>query len=174
MPFLLCLPRLAHDCMLSSRETKFRFILPLCFFVSFVVCFLLAGCAGEPKHPTWKNATGAEQNERLMWQSIQKKDWLNVQSHLSPTFVGVTANGAMFDRTGWLEQWKSAQVVEFSMGEVQVHPEGADMKVTYIFHVQASAPAPASSEGFRVMSVWQQVKRGWMLSAISITPIQSH
>ena len=42
------------------------------FFVSFVVAIsiLLSGCAGEPKHPTWTNATGAEQHERLIrwWQ----------------------------------------------------------------------------------------------------------
>ena len=86
---------------------------------------LLVGCAGEPKHPTWSNATGAEQNERLMWQSIQKKDWLNVQSHLSPTFTGVMADGQMFDRAGWLQQWQGAQLGEFSLGEVEVHPEGA-------------------------------------------------
>jgi hypothetical protein len=159
--------------MLSSCETKFRLSLSLCIFVSFGVCFLLAGCAGEPKHPTWKNATGAEQNERLMWQSIQGKDWVNVEGHLSPTFVGVTANGAMFDRAGWVEQWKSAQVQQFSMGEVQVHPEGADMKVTYIFHVQTSTSGPASPDGFRVMSVWQEIKSRWMLSAISMTPIQA-
>jgi hypothetical protein len=160
--------------MLSFRGAKFRSFLPLCFFVSFVVCFVLAGCAGEPKHPTWKNATGAEQNERLMWQSIQKKDWPNVESHLSPTFIGVTADGRMFDRPGWLEQWKSAEVREFSMGEVQVYPEGADMKVTYIFHLQTSTPGTASPEGFRVMSVWQELKSRWMLSATSITTIQSH
>jgi len=146
------------------------------FFVSFVVAIsiLLSGCAGEPKHPTWTNATGAEQHERLMWKSIQSKDWANVERHLSGTFVGVTADGTMFDRAGWLEQWKSAQIREFSIGEVQVNPEGPDMKVTYIFHIQASTPAPASPEGFRVMSVWQEIKGRWTLTATSLTAIQSH
>ncbi|MGZ4872490.1 MAG: nuclear transport factor 2 family protein [Candidatus Angelobacter sp.] len=134
---------------------------------------VLAGCAGEPRHPTWKNATGAEQHERLMWQSIQGKDWANVQRHLSPTFIGVTADGRMFDRAGWLQQWQSAQVREFSLGEVQVQPEGADMKVTYIFHVQPSAIGPLPPAGLRVMSIWQDVKSRWLLSATSITPIQS-
>jgi hypothetical protein len=144
-------------------------------FVSFVVglCILSGGCAGEPKHPTWKNATGAEQHERLMWQSIQSKDWTNVERRLSPTFVGVMADGRMFDRAGWLQQWQSAQVQEFSLGEVQVHPEGSDMKVTYIFHVQASATVALPSSGFRVVSIWQDVKSRWLLSTISITPIRS-
>jgi hypothetical protein len=147
---------------------------PLCSFVFVVgLSILLSGCAGESKHPTWKNATGAEQNERLMWQSIQSKDWANVERHLSPTFVGVTADGRMFDRAAWLEQWKRAEVREFSLGEVQVQPEGPDMKATYILHIQSSAKVLLPSSGLRVVSIWQEMKRGWMLSAISMTPIQT-
>jgi hypothetical protein len=148
----------------------------LCSFVSFVVglSILLSGCAGgEPKHPTWNNATGAEQHERLLWKAIQGKDWANVERRLSPTFVGVNAEGRMFDRAGWLELWKSAQLTEFSLGEVQVQPEGPDMKVTYILSLPASGKSPAPA-GQRVVSVWQQLKTRWLLSATSITPIQNN
>lgn len=159
--------------MQHFSQAENRRLVSLCSFVSFVVCLLLSGCAGEPKHPTWKNATGAEQHERLMWQSIQGKDWASVERHLSPTFVGVTADGRMFDRAGWVEQWKSAEEREFSLGELQIQPEGVDMKVTYILHVQASAKAMLPSYGLRVVSIWQDVKSRWMLSAISMTPIQA-
>jgi len=142
---------------------------------SFVVglCFLAAGCAGEPKHPTWKNATGAEQHERLMWQAIHDKDWTNVERHLSPTFTGVTADGRMFDRAGWLEQWRSSEMREFSLGEVQIQPEGTDMKVAYILQLRASARAQLPSSSLRVVSIWQEVKSRWMLTAMSITAIQN-
>jgi len=148
-------------------ELAMRFILTLMTFA------VIAGCAGEPKHPTWKNATGAEQHERLMWQAVRDKDWANVERHLSPTFTGVTADGRLFDRAGWLEQWKSSEMREFSLGEVQTQPEGIDMKVTYIFHGQTSAKALLTSSGLRVVSVWQDVRGRWMLSAISMTPIQT-
>jgi hypothetical protein len=142
---------------------------------SFVVglCFLAAGCAGEPKHPTWKNATGAEQHERLMWQAIHDKDWTNVERHLSPTFTGVTADGRMFDRAGWLEQWRSSEMREFSLGEVQIQPEGTDMKVAYILQLRASARTQLPSSSLRVVSIWQEVKSRWMLTAMSITAIQN-
>jgi len=148
----------------------------LCFFVSFVVGLglLIVGCAGgEPKRPTWNNSTGAEQHERLMWKAIQDKDWVNVERRLSPTFVGVNAEGSVFDRAGWLELWKSAQVTDFSLGELQVQPEGPDMKVTYILSLPASGKGPAPA-GQRVVSVWQQLKTRWLLSATSITPIQNN
>ena len=145
-----------------------RFLLTLMAFA------VIAGCAGgEPKHPTWNNSTGAEQHERLLWKAIQGKDWVNVERRLSPTFVGVNADGRMFDRAGWLELWKNAQVAEFSLGELQVQPEGPDMKVTYILHVPASGTA-SSPTGQRVVSVWQQLKTRWLLSSTSITPIQNN
>jgi Domain of unknown function (DUF4440) len=161
--------------MLHFANTENRRLVSLCSFVSFMVAasLLIAGCAGEPKHPTWKNATGAEQHERLMWQAVRDKDWANVERHLSPTFTGVTADGRLFDRAGWLEQWKSSEMREFSLGEVQTQPEGIDMKVTYIFHGQTSAKAPLTSSGLRVVSVWQDVRGRWTLSAISMTPIQT-
>jgi hypothetical protein len=157
--------------MPRSINIKNPRLFPLCSFVSFVVIlyFLLAGCAGEPKHPTWDISTGVEQHERLMWKAIQEKDWASVERRSSATFVGVTTNGQMFDRAGWLQYWKSEPVREFSLGELQVQPEGPDMKVTYILQMQGAGNAAAT--GLRVVSVWQQLKRGWMLSAISITPI---
>lgn len=161
--------------MLRFAKIENRRHFSLCFFVSFVVglSILLSGCAGEPKHPTWNNSTGAEQHERLMWKAIQDKDWVNVERRLSPTFVGVNAEGRMFDRAGWLELWKNAQVTEFSLGELQVQPEGPDMKVTYILSLPASEKGPAPA-GQRVVSIWQQLKTRWLLSATSITPIQNN
>jgi ketosteroid isomerase-like protein len=154
-------------------KAKKRHLYSSCFFASFVVglCFLVAGCAGSPKHPSWNSATGAEEYERLMWQAIRDKDWANVERHLSPTFIGVNTDGQMFDRDGWLQHWKSAQAIEFSLGELQVQPEGHDMKVTYIFHIQAGGSSSAPAGGLRVVSVWQQIKARWVLTATSITPI---
>ncbi|HWF04387.1 MAG TPA: nuclear transport factor 2 family protein [Candidatus Angelobacter sp.] len=157
----------------NLHADKSTFFAPLCSFVPFVVglCLLLSGCAGEPKHPTWTNSTGAEQHERLMWKAIQEKGWADFEHHLSATFVGVNAEGKLFDRAGWLEQWKNAPVQDFSLGELQVQPEGPDMKVTYTLQIQATGAAVTT--GLQVVSVWQQVKKGWVLSATSMTPIQN-
>jgi ketosteroid isomerase-like protein len=140
--------------------------------IMMLVCAaVLTGCAGEPKHPTWKNATGAEQHERLMWQAIRDKDWTSVERHLSPTFIGVSADGRVFDRAGWLQQWQSAPLADFSLGDVQVQPEGQDTKVTYVFHMQGGAAGGAAPEGLRAVSVWQQVKARWALTTTSLTPV---
>src|SRR4051794_16685427 len=131
-----------------------RILISLCSFVSFV-CFLAAGCAGAPKHHTWGTATGAEQHERLMWQAVCDKDWANFERRLSATFVGVNADGQMFDRAGWLAYWKGAELKEAVLGDISVQPEGPDMKVAYTLNFRAPLAGSASATGLRVVSVWQ-------------------
>jgi hypothetical protein len=159
-----------------QSTSKFRNQPALSFFLSLVagLSVLAAGCAGVPKHPTWNNATGAEQHERMMWKAIREKDWFSAERRLSATFIGVNVDGQTFDRSAWLQHWKNMRVQEFSVGEMQVLPEGPDMKLIYVFHVQGAGTAMSPSGGLRVVSVWQQVKTRWMLTATSITPIQNN
>jgi hypothetical protein len=131
---------------------------------------LLAGCAGSPKHATWKNATGSEQHERLMWQAMKSQQWNDVASHLAPMFVGVGADGRKYDREGWMEYWKSARLGDYSLGEVMVDPAGTNMVVSYVLVI--SQQPTASNQPLRVLSVWQQVKSGWIMTATSLTPVR--
>jgi len=155
---------------------------------------LLVGCAGPPKHPTWNNATGSEQHERLMWEAMKAQHWKDVESHLAPTFVGVDAAGKKYDRAGWLAYWKSTLISEYSLGEITVDPAGTDMVVSYTLVVSSKpdsktdpktagdSKAGGNSGGgdnsvgpnhsLRVVSVWQSVKKGWILTATSLTPIR--
>jgi Domain of unknown function (DUF4440) len=144
------------------------------FLMILIAASALSGCAGAPKNPTWNTATGAEQHERLLWKAVLAKDWNTVERQLSATFVGVSADGRTFDRAGWVQLWSGAEVRQYSLGDVQVLPEGPDMKLTYILHLQAKGITPQATAGLRVVSVWQQVKAGWMLAATSVTPIQNN
>jgi hypothetical protein len=157
---------------------------------------LLAGCAGAPKHPTWKNATGAEQYERLMWQAINSQQWDEVAGHLAPMFVGVAADGRKYDREGWMAYWKSARPGDYSLGEVMVDPAGTNMVVSYVLVMSQQTAARTTNKAdptggnngtgksgvadnhvaprqpLRVLSVWQQVKSGWIMTATSLTPVR--
>ena len=122
---------------------------------------LLAGC-GSPKPNSWSGATGAEQFERLFWDSVQKKDWNAVEHHLAATFVMSTAAGRL-DRDAALAHLQQLDVQEFSLGDVDVRPNGEDMVVTYTITLRGtSGGQPLPSGPVRMMSVWQQVKHGWI------------
>jgi ketosteroid isomerase-like protein len=125
-----------------------------------------------PKHVNWSNATGAEQYERLMWQAIRDKDWKAVEYRLSPTFIGTTPGGQALERNAWVEQWKGAPVADFSLGEVTVQPSGHDMVVTYVLTLTGTPKTAQPAPALRVISVWQAVKSGWVLTASSMTPIR--
>jgi len=141
-----------------------------------VTLLTLAGCAGQPKNPTWNNATGAEQHERLLWQAIKAQQWKDVEFRMAPMFVGVGVDGKKYDRAGWMAYWKSAPLPDYSIGEVTVDPAGTDMVVSYILNISATAQGSAGNNlanaPLRVVSVWQQVKSGWIMSTTSLTPIR--
>lgn len=133
---------------------------------------ILAGCWEAPQHPTFTNATGAEQLERLMWQAVKDKNWPEVERHLAAAFSGVNSAGQSMDRAAWVDYWKNSQLTDFSLGDVTVQPNGADMVVTYVLHFTGSDAAHSSpAGGVRVVSAWQEVKRGWVLISQSHTPI---
>lgn len=149
--------------LLFSPWASVSSVVVVCF-----LCFWVAGCTigREPKHPTWTTATGAEQYERLMWGAIRNKDWDGVDYHLAPTFVGVSPAGQSLDRAAWIQYWKANPVQEFALAEVAVQPNGSDMTVSYLLHLDGRHGA-----GLRVLSIWQQVKKGWILTATSMTPL---
>jgi len=126
----------------------------------------LSGCTMWEQKPTaWSSATGAEQFERLLWQEVKARNWTEVERRLGPTFVEVTASGIR-DRGQALERLKALDLADYSLGELAVRPNGADMVVAYTITLRAGSGGESS---LRMLTVWQQVKGGWVAIAHSET-----
>ena len=131
---------------------------------------VLTGCFRGPGKNTWAGATGGEQLERAMWKSIHDQQWNEVENHLAPMFVGVDAQGKQYDRAGWLEHWKSMPARDYSLGQTSVQPNGNDMVVSYEIRLSGGQSAqPDTDTAVRVVSVWQQLKKGWVMIAQTTT-----
>jgi hypothetical protein len=137
--------------------------------VRLLVVILIAAVFGtscsvwpEKKHLGWHQASGGEALERLMWESVRRKDWLSVETHISPTFTSVM-NGRTLDKGGALEQLKTIELKSFTLSEVTVTPNGDTMTVAYVF-------APEPGRPSRAMTVWQHQKSGWVAIAHAETP----
>jgi hypothetical protein len=132
--------------------------------LALVLCLVVPalGCWAEKQPATWKSATGPEALEKLFWDEIKAKNWAEIERHVGPTFVAVGPRGAL-DRAGLMEHVKQFEIDDFSLGNVASQPNGTDVMVTYDITVhgkiggQPLPPAP-----FHMMSVWQQVKGGWI------------
>jgi ketosteroid isomerase-like protein len=140
--------------------------------LSALLSLTLSGCIIQPRKGGWRDSAGTEQYERLMWHAIQDKHWHELENHLATTFVGVAANGQKFDRAGWVDYWKGSGVTDVSLGNLTVQPNGPDMVVTYDLHLAGQSPAAAPAGDLRAISVWQQLKDGWVLISHSETPVR--
>jgi hypothetical protein len=127
----------------------------------------LAGCSmwEQKKSTTWSSATGAEQFERLLWQEVKDKHWSEVERRLAPTFVEITSTGTR-ERAQALERLKSLDLADYSLGDLDVRPAGGDMVVTYTATLRSASGAETT---LRMMTVWQEVKGGWIAAAHSET-----
>jgi len=132
----------------------------------------LAGCTiwKEPKTPTWNNATAGEQLERLFWDTVKAKKWSELDKHMAPLFVVQSSSGTR-DRAATLERLRQMDIADYSLGDVATHLQGDTLIVTYNITRRGSiAGQPFPAAPAQMMSVWQQVKRGWILIAHAETP----
>jgi hypothetical protein len=110
----------------------------------------------------WTGATGGEQIEKLFWQDVQAKNWAEVDRHVADTFAGTGPDGTT-DRAAFLRQLQQAPLTDFSLSECNSHLNGADMIVTCTLRGRwADRPLTVST-----LSVWQQLKKGWVMVAHS-------
>jgi hypothetical protein len=135
----------------------------------FVAYALLSGCTiWKEKQPhTWKSATGVEQYERLWWQEMKAGNWPEVERRLAATYVSVTPSGTR-DRAQTIERLRQLGVQDYTLGNLEVHPAGSDMVVTYEITIRTAS----SSETSYVLGTWQPYEGGWVAIAHSFTPKQ--
>jgi len=137
--------------------------------VALLLCLLLAttSCWEEKQPPTWKSATGPEAYEKLMWDEIKAKNWPQVERRLAATFVAVDAEGT-HDRAQTMELMKQLDLRDYVLGELKATPNGNDMMVTYTIVMTGTYKGqPIPNQPFRMLTVWQQVKGGWIAVAHS-------
>ncbi len=137
------------------------------FLPLLIAAVLLAGCSGPRNKPatSWSQATGGENLERMLWRTIKEKQWTELQRRLAPLFVS-TGVGGRFDRAGSIEHLKALNLTDYSISNLQVEPAGADMVVTYNIVLRGTFsghPIPENPE--RMLTVWQQLKGGWVAIA---------
>ena len=125
---------------------------------------------GEKKSNSWKTVTAGEELTRLFWQEVKQKNWTELSYHMSATIIGVNAGGTL-DRDGLLSHVKQMDISDFQIGEVQTETSGEVLLVTYTLAVRGTVNSHPLPGTLRFMSVWHQLKSGWVLVGISAVPV---
>lgn len=126
----------------------------------------------EPRRHTWQSATGAEQYERLLWEEVRAGNWALVRERLAATFVSVSPSGVR-DRDAFLERLRQLPRAGFAISELEVRPSGPDMIVTYTLQWQEAGDSATMPSTRRMLTVWQQLERGWIAIAHAEMPLGS-
>jgi hypothetical protein len=131
------------------------------------------GCTMYPekKHVSaWSSATGGEHFDRLLWEDVKTKRFIDIEPHLAPALVA-TFPGGVRDRAAFLDYLKALQLTDYSISDVSSVPAGGDIVVTYTITLHGSrAGQPLPDSPMTVMTVWQQVKKGYIAISHSETP----
>jgi hypothetical protein len=119
------------------------------------------------KQAAWSNATGIEQFERLFWQSVKEKDWTEVDRHLAAGYVEQVGSETL-NHDQALARFHQFDISDLSFSDISIQPSGDTAVITYGLTLHGSlAGQPLALENARMMTVWQQQKRGWMAIAHS-------
>ena len=130
----------------------------------------VAGCWADKQPPVWKTATGPEALEKLFWDEIKAKNWPEIERHVAATYVAVGPSGTL-DRAGVMEHLKQFEIDDFVLGNVESKPNGNDTMVTYDITIHGKLGGQSIPPvSFHMMSIWQQVKGGWIQVAHATVP----
>jgi hypothetical protein len=141
----------------------------LAVFAMIAMLLPAAACGGAKalKDQGWSTATGAEAYERLWWKAIQDRDFSTAERHLAP-FYTLTTSAGIKDREPAIQYFQTLDLTNISIGELQVKPQGSDMVVSYVASLQSKGSS--APQRFYMITVWQQVKGGWVAIAHSEVP----
>lgn len=143
-----------------------------------VYLMLVSACTfyGDRPARAFSEATGGEDLERVFWKEVQAANWVLVERSLASNYSGVTASGTL-DRAATMEQYRTWQLKDYAVGDLQTELNGTTIVVTYSITLHGTANGPAGSQPLpatpqHMMTVWQQQKSGWVAIAHSVSPSQ--
>jgi len=140
----------------------------------------VSACTFYGDHPAraFSEATGGEGLERVFWKDVQASKWVEVERSLASNYASVTPTGTL-DHSAAMEQYRTWQLKDFSLGDVQTELNGTTIVVTYTITMHGTFNGPGGAQPLptvpqHMMTVWQQQKAGWVAIAHSVSPSQNN
>jgi len=129
-----------------------------------LLSLIATGCSVWGKQaPGFAGATGGEKLQRAFLDEIKHKNWTEVERRLSANFVLVTPAG-VFDRPAAMERIRNLELKGYTLADVDIRPQGADVVISYLISVDGTMKGEALPSGpQRVVSTWQEVSGHWIL-----------
>lgn len=151
-----------------------RIVALLALFASALLwsgCALKVPVAGHTPRSSFGKATGPDGWEQAFWGAVKDKDWAAIERHLSTNYV-LTVAGDHFDKPQTLAFLKRFDLSSVQVSDIESRPEGNDFVVTCTLTIAGTLDGkPITNPVTRILSVWQEQKRGEVLIAQSETAV---
>jgi hypothetical protein len=135
-----------------------------------LLCTAACTVGPEVTKPNWSQATSGEAYERLFWDSVKAKNWRDVEAHLSGTVITETPD-AVRNKQQTMEHVRQLNLTDYSLGDIQTETSGADIIVTYTMTIHGDfGGKPVPDSPMRMMTIWQQAKKGMIMTAHTTMP----
>ncbi len=155
---------------ISRRPTRYNLAMHFRIAaLALMVAMVLPACTFYGARParSMAEATGGEGLERVFWKNVAARNWAEIERALASNYAGIGPGGNL-DRTAALDQYRQWQLKDFSIGDLKTELNGNTIVATYTITLNGTAAAqPLPSTPQRMMTVWQQEKRGWVVIAHS-------
>ena len=136
--------------------------------IIYLASLMMSCTAGRPpRFQSWSHGTGAEAYERSFWKAIQDRDFDAAERRLAPIYT-LTTSAGILGREQAAAYFRSLGLKDIEIADLHVVPEGDDMVVSYAAIVETRSTS--TPRRYYMISVWQQVKRGWIMTAHSEVP----
>jgi hypothetical protein len=131
----------------------------------------LCGCTvwGAKKSPTLASTTSAEQFERITWDDVRAQKWNEIPPLLAP-HVSYAVGGRVLARDQIVPYLESEKIRDVVISDMVVKPNGPDMTLSYSLQLSST---DGKMQSLVVVSVWQQLNKGWVLIAHAEQPRQN-
>jgi hypothetical protein len=152
----------------SSDRSTMRAKLIATLLAASMAALGISGCTlwGAKEHPTLTSTSSAEQYERILWKDTRDKAWPQISPLLAANVV-YAVRGRVLSRDQIVPYLESERIRDFVLADVVIKPNGPDMTVSYT--LQLSGP-DGKTQSLVALSVWQQVRNGWILTAHTEQP----
>jgi hypothetical protein len=131
----------------------------------------IGGCTvwGAKNPPTLNTTTSAEQYERITWDNVRTQKWDQITPLLAPNVV-YAADGKLIQRDQIAAYLQSRKIRDFAISDMVVKPNGPDMTLSYTVQISTT---DGKTQTLLAVSVWQQLKSGWVLTLHAEMPLES-
>ena len=141
-------------------------------FRTAALLFMLSafGTIGDGQSLRVENTAPKGNFEAEFWDRIRAKNWGGVADMLDPEIIAANRGQILNGKSAVLEHVKRIELSNFSYTDVTIRQDGDILVVAFRMNVVATGNGEPEPMNWRMISVWRQKERTWLMISHAAIP----